>query len=100
MTGNPASAKPFYMAFAQNTGVLNGTQAVLIIPNTSHVGSGLIYQTPVNDQAFVTSFTFVPDGWNISFTMNNNTNSQAGGAGNIFSAGAGCEGSFYQGFSQ
>jgi hypothetical protein len=51
----------------------------------------------VNVQAFTTTFTFVPNGWNLAFVLQNNTNSSAG-TGTYFAAGAGCEAGFYQAF--
>jgi Legume lectin domain len=81
-------------------GVLSGSSVDLIPTGVSHYGSGLIYQTPVNVQAFTATFTFVPNGWTFAFVLQNNTNTgaSAGGA-KAFGAGAGCEAGFYQGFS-
>ena len=53
----------------------------------------------VNAQAFSTTFTFVPNGWNVAFILNNSNNNPDFN-GKAFSAGAGCEAAFYQGFSQ
>jgi hypothetical protein len=53
----------------------------------------------VNDQAFVSSFSFVPNGYTVAFVLNNSNNNPTFN-GASFSAGAGCEGGFYQAFSQ
>ncbi|MFZ0395478.1 MAG: chitobiase/beta-hexosaminidase C-terminal domain-containing protein [Terracidiphilus sp.] len=57
----------------------------------------------VNDQAFQSAITFVPNGWNISFVLQNNTSLQGAepdvyGLNAQFSSGAGCEGSIFQAF--
>ena len=72
-----------------------GTQAQIIQANVGHVGNSMMYQTAVNAQAFSTTFTFVPDGWNIAFTLNNQNTNNAG-SGPQFVAGAGFEAGFYQ----
>ena len=55
------------------------------------------YQTAVNVQNFTTTFTFVPNGQNIAFVLQNDT---AGGANpDDFSQGAGCEAGFFQAFT-
>jgi hypothetical protein len=53
----------------------------------------------VNDQAFTARFRFVPNGQNIAFVIqNSNNNPTFDGA--EFSAGAGCEAGFFQGYNQ
>ena len=61
----------------------------------------MMYQTAVNVQAFTTTFTFVPDGQNVAFTINNDNycDSNTCFLGANFSSGASCEGGFYQGFT-
>jgi hypothetical protein len=75
---------------------------VLVLPTGSdHQVSTLIYQPSVlNVQAFTASFTFVLNGQNVSFVLQNSTNNPYGFNNNIFSAGAGCESGFFQGYSQ
>ena len=95
-----SGGQPFQLTNDQSAGVVVGTQALLIPTGSGHFGAGLIYQTAVNVQAFSTTFTFIPNGWNLAFVLQNNTNPNAGGGGNpqAFAAGAGCEGGFYQAF--
>jgi hypothetical protein len=85
---------------AGTTPGLSGTAVELMVPNANHAALNMNYTTAVNVQTFSTTFTFVPDGWNIAFVLSNNTNtaSAQNAAGGNFSAGAGCEGSFFQGF--
>jgi hypothetical protein len=59
----------------------------------------LNYQTQVNIQAFTASFTFIPNGQNIAFVIQNSNNNPYFN-GSAFSAGAGCEAGFFQGYSQ
>jgi hypothetical protein len=80
----------------RNGGNLSGNRIDFVPTNSGHNGYGLTYYTPVNVQAFTTTFTFIPNGQNIAFVIQNTTN-QSGDQGNIFSAGAGCESGFYQG---
>src|SRR3984957_1732085 len=86
-------------SFNLNTGsALSGSQ-ILLMPNPGgHTATSLVYLTPVNAQAFTANFTFVPDGVNVAFTLNN-TNNVPGYEGAKFVAGAGCEGGFYQAFT-
>ena len=55
------------------------------------------YQTQVNVQAFTTSFTFIPNGQNVSFVLNN-SNNNGGDNTYSFASGAGCEAGFFQAF--
>jgi hypothetical protein len=50
--------------------------------------------------AFNSTFTFVPNGQNIAFMLQNSNNNPFGYNTNIFTAGAGCEAGFFQGYSQ
>jgi hypothetical protein len=78
---------------------LSGSQILLLPTGADHVAMSLNYQTQVDDQAFTASFTFVPNGQNVSFMIqNSNNNPSFNGAD--FSNGAGCEASIFQGFSQ
>ena len=78
---------------------LVGSQVDLVPAGADHVGLSLNYQTLVNVQAFTASFTFVPNGQNVSLIFNNTTNG-GGFDGATFAAGAGCEADFFQGYSQ
>ena len=80
----------------RNGGNLSGSIIDFVPANSGHNGYGMAYHTPVNVQAFTTTFTFVPNGQNIAFVAQN-TSDQSGYQGNIFAAGAGCEAGFYQG---
>jgi Chitobiase/beta-hexosaminidase C-terminal domain len=82
--------------YGANTG-FNGTQANFVPTGSGHNGYGFIYQAPVSDTAFTSTFTFVPNGQNVVFTLNN-TNTQPGYDGPAFRSGAGCEGGFYQAY--
>jgi hypothetical protein len=82
---------------------ISGSQVPLVQTGCVHCGTGLNYQTKVNDQAFSSAFTFVPNGWTFAFVLQNNTNLNASGGGCsgsscLFAAGAGCEAGFYQAF--
>jgi hypothetical protein len=83
----------------RNGGSLSGSQVDFVPANSGHNGYGMSYYAPVNIQAFTTTFTFVPNGENISFVVQNTTD-QPGYQGNIFSSGAGCEAGIYQAFTQ
>ncbi len=95
-----SGGQPFQLTDDQSAGVVVGSRVNLIPTGSGHFGAGLIYQTAVNVQAFSTTFTFVPNGWNFAFVLQNNTNVNGGGGGNpkAFAGGAGCEAGFYQGF--
>jgi hypothetical protein len=75
---------------------LQGNQILLMPLNTTHNASGLVYQLPVNIQAFTANWTFIANGWDITFDFNNFNNSNFGLS--KFVAGAGCEGGWYQAF--
>jgi hypothetical protein len=83
--------------------LLSGSALELAIPTANHTALNLNYSVAaVNDQAFQSNFTYVPDGWNISFVLQNNTNQNSGGNPSnppTFVSGEGCEGSIYQAFS-
>jgi hypothetical protein len=81
---------------------LSGSAVQLIpVPPGGHLALSLIYQTAVNVQAFTLSYTFVANGHNIALVINNTNNQDGNGypydAKNL-SAGAGCEGGFFQAF--
>jgi len=65
----------------------------------THNGNAFWYQTAVNVQGFTSTFTFVPNGFNLAFVLNNcNQYGCGSGKGPTYAAGAGCEGGFYQAF--
>ena len=80
-----------------STPVLSGTSVNMAPAGSQHTALGMLYQTLVNVQAFSTTFTFQPNGVNLSFVVENSSNSPDFNGSN-FSAGAGCEGGFYQAF--
>jgi Abnormal spindle-like microcephaly-assoc'd, ASPM-SPD-2-Hydin len=83
-----------------STPALSGSMVDLLPTGTVHAALSLNYQAAqVNDQAFVATFTFVPNGWNLAFVLNNSDNNPDFN-GKSFSAGAGCEAGFFQAFSQ
>ena len=75
----------------------SGSAVNLVPANSNHVALNMNYQTLVSAQQFSTTFTYVPNGVNISFILNNSNNGTFNGAS--FSGGAGCEGGFFQGFT-
>lgn len=76
---------------------LSGSSVLLVPTEAGHNATSLTYQTAVNVQAFTATFTFVPDGENLAFVLNN-TNNYPGFQGGAFAQGAGCEAGFYQSF--
>ena len=94
-----SSGQAFAIVGSQNgtTPILVGSQVDLIVAGAQHNAISLNYLTPVNVQAFTATYTFVPNGWNLAFVLENDT---AGGANpRIFSQGAGCEAGFFQAFN-
>jgi hypothetical protein len=79
--------------------VLSGTALNLIPTGSNHIAAGLTYQTAVNVQAFTATMTFVPNGNNVAFVLQNNSaGSPCPGAGcQIFVAGASGEAGCFQG---
>lgn len=74
---------------------VTGTQVQLVGIGSLHAGYGMFYSSTVDVRAFTSTFTFVPDQWNAAFVVQNATY-PSGYIGNNFTAGAGCEGGFYQ----
>jgi Chitobiase/beta-hexosaminidase C-terminal domain len=89
---------PQQWGFNNATGatVVSG-KADLLPVGSGHAGNGLVYQTAVNVQAFSTTFTFIPAGWNLAFVLQNNNNPLYPNP-KSFAAGAGAEQGFYQAF--
>jgi Legume lectin domain/Bacterial Ig-like domain (group 2) len=89
----------FQVVGSQNgsTPALSGTSVLLAPTGATHTALSLMYHAAaVNVQAFTTTFTFVPNGQNIAFTINNATGGSFNGPS--FSSGAGCEAGFFQAF--
>jgi hypothetical protein len=80
-----------------NASVSGGNVALNPSGNT-HSVYALNWQNAVNVQAFTAEWTWIPNGWNMSFVIQNNTNTNSGPAGQSFFGGAGCEAALYQGF--
>ena len=96
-----AGSQSFQLIGTNNGNIpgLNGSQVDLIPDGSTHVAISLNYQKIVNVQAFTSTFTFVPNGQNLAFVLqNSNNNPYFNGAS--FSSGAGCEAGFYQAFNQ
>jgi hypothetical protein len=93
-----AGGQPFAVVGTANgsTPALNGSKVDLIPSGTTHAALSLNYQKLVNVNSFTASFTFVPNGQNIAFVLQNSNNGTFNGAS--FSSGAGCEAGFYQAF--
>lgn len=91
--------RPF--AFNGNTPpAISGNSVVLTQGTDTHNAGNMNYAVgTVSTQGFTSSFTFVPDGYNIAFVLQNNTNTGAAPSGAFFTAGAFCEGGYFQGFS-
>jgi hypothetical protein len=93
--------KPSTDFFMNNTGGGNvSASSVELVPaNGGHAGWSLIYGKPANDQAFSTTFAFVPNGFNVAFTLNNAYSNGYNGSWNFpwaLSGGAGGEAGFSQ----
>jgi hypothetical protein len=85
-----SGTKAFYLA---NHGtILSGSSVILAPAGAGHQGNALVLQATVNVQAFTSTFTFIPNGQNIAFVVENQTNQNA----QAFSSGAGDEAGFSQ----
>ena len=71
-----ASGQPFLVVGTTNgsTPALNGSQVDLIPSGATHAALSLNYQKLVNVNSFTASFTFVPNGQNIAFVLQNSNN--------------------------
>jgi Chitobiase/beta-hexosaminidase C-terminal domain len=96
--GPPNNDYAFFASSNLSGSVVSG--AIDFIPSGSgHSGNGLFYQTPVNVQGFTTNFTWVGNGYNLSFVINNAGGTPPNNGSATFSSGAGGEGGFYQAFT-
>jgi len=86
----PPNDQPFFAASDAGGSVVSG--AIDFVPSgAGHNGNGMFYQTAVNIRAFTATFTFVPNGQNFAFVVQNDSPT--------FSSGAGGESGFYQAFT-
>jgi hypothetical protein len=94
---------PFAVVGSTNgtTPALSGSKVDLIPSGATHAALSLNYRTEVNDQSFTSTFTFVPNGQNVAFVLQNDNicTSNTCFLGANFSAGAGCEAGFFQAFT-
>ena len=87
-------------SLAGSTPALSGSAVNLVPSNANHVAINMNWRSAkVNVGQFSTTFTFVPNGMNLAFILNNSNNNPTFNGVN-FSAGAGCEAAFFQGFAQ
>jgi Bacterial Ig-like domain (group 3)/Chitobiase/beta-hexosaminidase C-terminal domain len=86
-------------AFGQVGGNLLGSAINLTPSGSAHNSYNAQYMSYVNVQAFATTFTFVPNGYNLAFVIQNCNDApgQCPGAAGVFVSGAGSEGGFFQG---
>jgi len=86
--------------FRNNGSTIKPSPNITFIPTgTIHAAGVLWWYTPVNIQQFTSTFTFVPNGQNFAFVVQNcNQRGCGSGQGNTFASGAGCEAGFYQAF--
>lgn len=79
--------------WTNNSGtILSGTADILAPTGAGHNCNNLIRQAKVNVQAFTATWTFVMNGLNHAFVVENQSNQN----GQVFCAGAGLEGGFVQ----
>lgn len=91
-------ASGFWLTGQSTPFAANG-QMLLVPFDQGHNAFNMNFHTPVNIQAFTTTLNFSPDGQNIVFVLQNNTNTSCCGSINqFFSAGAGEEAGFFQAF--
>jgi hypothetical protein len=95
VTTSAGTGAQFLLVFG-GPGSLSGSQLLLMPTGETHQVAAVNWQQAVNVQAFTSSFTFIPNGQNVAFVLNNNTNTSSGPAGQNFSSGAGCESGFFQ----
>jgi hypothetical protein len=81
-------------------GLVGSSVQLIQVPPNGHLALSMIYQSLVNVQSFTWTTTFTGDGHNIAFMIENANNLGHGSPfdGLNMSAGAGCEGGFFQAF--
>jgi hypothetical protein len=91
----PAYPTPSTAFWTRPGGPVSGSAVDMVPVGSTHNAYSMFYYTTANIQAFTTTFTFVPNGWNFTFILQND-NSHAGYEGPEFASGASCEAGFYQ----
>jgi hypothetical protein len=76
---------------------VSGSRVLLLPSGVTHESTAIIYQSVVSARSFTSTFTFVPNGQNVAFVLENNNNNP-GYDENYFIGGAGCESGFFQAF--
>jgi hypothetical protein len=94
-SNNTLGANNFKLNSTTTTSITGSGQVQLAPAHSSHTAMSANFTTPVNVQAFSTTYTFIPSGNTLAFVLQN-TNNQPGYQGIGFFNGAGCEGGFYQ----
>lgn len=84
-------------SFVTESSIENGA-IYLSRGNGGHLGTNMVYQTPVNTRAFEATFTFVPSGKNIALVLQNASDRSWSQGGARFNGGAGCEAGFFQAY--
>jgi len=95
-TGTCGAAVGENFNFANGYSSLSGSQILLLPTGETHIVTAVNYFTPVGVKGFTTTFTFVPNGQNLAFVLQNTLPSLASGTGKNFDSGAGCEAGFFQ----
>jgi hypothetical protein len=91
------SGQGFNPIAGANPPSVSGSRILLVPTGTTHQGTAVNYTTKVPVQAFTANFTFVPNGQNVAFVLQDTTDTP-GYQGTDFVAGAGCEAGFFQAF--
>src|ERR1700719_2641156 len=75
LIGSPPQAFALVGSNGTTTPNLSGSSVELIeVPPGGHLAISLMYQTPVNVQAFTATYTFIGDGKNVVFVLTNTNN--------------------------
>ena len=94
----PVGNQPANWALSGSTNSIVSPSQILMIPAADgHDANSLIYQTPVNTQAFTTTFRYIPNGQYFALSLNNNSNSTDGSPSHLI-GGAGGESDMFQGY--
>jgi hypothetical protein len=95
VVGEPASN--WALAGSVNSS-FSGTSVITVPAGQSHNVVSMIYQTPVNVQAFTAKYLFIPNGQTVSFALQNNNNPNVDGGSTHMVGGAGGEAGIFQAF--
>ena len=82
--------------YAGGGSAVSGSAAILAPAGAGHASHNLNYQTAVNVQAFTAQFTFIPNGQNVVFVVQNYSSSAQGKVPWLFQGGAGGEAGLIQ----